>query len=244
MKLRNVLNVLFAGFFLVFLSSSVYSVDMPDDSGVNNGLNQSIKQEDTTLRDGSDVEELTDIIDIKPPVNYGWNARWILFLLLALTVILLAVAVLLFWKKRNRSKTGETSAPAEPEDVTALSALFELAAADNIQDRVFYFRLSAIIRAYLDGRFGLDTMEKTTEELLPVIKKLQIDVECRSNLAELLLAAEPVKFASVQAGQERRIQDLEFVESFIKITRRIVKNETDSAGSSTTGPSTTGSKNV
>ncbi len=172
---------------------------------------------------------LTDIIDIKSPVSYGWNSRWIIFLLLALAVIFAAIAVLLIWRKRRKSKAGETALSADPEDVTALSALSELAAADNIPDRVFYFRLSAIIRNYLDGRFGLDTMEKTTEELLPVIKNLQIEAERRSALAELLRSADPVKFASVQAGQARRCRDLEFVESFIKATRRVVEVEAGTA---------------
>lgn len=217
----KLINVLFAWFFLIFLSLNVYGVDLPDESAVN----QSIGQDNTTLP-VPDVEELTDIIDIKPPVSYGWNSRWIIFMLLALAAILAAIAVLLIWKKRRRSKTGETTLPAEPEDMTALSALSELAAADNIPDRVFYFRLSAIIRNYLDGRFGLDTMEKTTEELLPVIKTLQIEAERRSALAELLRAADPVKFASVQAGRTRRSQDLEFVENFIKATRRVAKTGT------------------
>ena len=242
------ITVLFAWFFLVFLSSSLYGVDLPDESGVN----QAVGQDNTTFHGESSAEdpplpdELTDIIDIKPPVSYGWNARWIIFLLLALAVVLAAIAVFLIWKKRSRSKVGETALPAEPEDVTALSALSELASADNIPDRGFYFRLSAIIRGYLDGRFGLDTMEKTTEELLPVIKNLQIEAGRRSALAELLRSADPVKFASVQAGRARRGQDLEFVENFIKVTRRVA--EPGTAGASTTetdtvGTGTTGAKN-
>ncbi len=230
--------LLFVSFFLFFtlLQSNVYCINLPDDSGVN----QSVAKDNTAI-DGERLaenpsvtapavpkspasEELTDIIDIKPPVSYGWNSRWIIFLLLALAAILAAIAVLLIWKKRRSSKTGEPSIPAEPEDVTALAALSELAAADNIQDRVFYFSLSSIIRAYLDGRFGLDTMEKTTEELLPVIKKLQVEAGLKSALAELLRSADPVKFASVQAGRARRSQDLEFVEGFIKTTRRVVKD--------------------
>jgi len=233
------INVLFASFFLFFLSSNVSGVDLPDDSKIN----QSIVQNNTTLGGEPDAEaaaiskspaseELTDIIDIKPPVSYGWNSRWIIFLLLALAAILVAIAVLILWKKRRRSKTGEPSIPAEPEDVTALSALSELAAVDNIQDRVFYFSLSSIIRGYLDGRFGLDTMEKTTEELLPVINNLQIEAGRRSALADLLRSADPVKFASVQAGQVRREKDLEFVESFIKATRRVA--EPGAAGTSIT----------
>lgn len=232
------LCLLFVSFFLFFtlLESNVYCINLPDDSGVN----QSVAKDNTAI-DGERLaedpsvmapaipespasEELTDIIDIKPPVSYGWDSRWIIFLLLALAAILVAIAVLIIWKKRRRSKTGELSIPAEPEDVTALSALSELAAADNIQDRVFYFSLSSIIRAYLDGRFGLDTMEKTTEELLPIIKKLQIETERRSALADLLRSADPVKFASVHAGQVRREQDLKFVESFIKATRRVAES--------------------
>lgn len=167
----------------------------------------------------AEEEVMKDIIDIRPPVSYGWDRRW-LYLLLCIAAVLALIGVLSLRKRRKRRDTFPGFLPPEPEDLVAMNRLRALSSEDALTDREFYFRLSAIARAYLDGRYGLDTMENTTEELLPIIRRLEADRDRLEGLAELFRFSDPVKFASFTAGEARRKADLEVVRNFVHATRR------------------------
>lgn len=169
------------------------------------------------------TDSMTDILDIKPPVVFGWDPKW-LYLLAAVGVVLAAILILWLWRKR-RGKAENAPvplAPPLPEDVTALSLLDELGAAYGIDDREYYFRLSEILRGYIDARFSLDTMEKTTEELHLIVWGMEAETRWKSGLMEMFRFSDPVKFADSRAGAERRAQDAAFARSFIETTRRVV----------------------
>lgn len=167
----------------------------------------------------AEEEVMKDIIDIRPPVSYGWDRRW-LYLLLCVAAVLALIGVLSLRKRRKSGGTFPGFLPPEPEDLVAMNRLRELSSEEALPDREFYFRLSAIAREYIDGRYGLDTMENTTEELLPVIRRLEADRERLDGLAELFRFSDPVKFASAPAGADRRKADLEVVRNFVYATRR------------------------
>jgi hypothetical protein len=170
----------------------------------------------------SAADSMTDIIDIKPPVVFGWDPKW-LYLLAAVGVVLAAILVLWLWRKtKSKADTPPVPlAPPLPEDATALSLLDELGATYDIDDREYYFRLLEILRGYIDARFSLDTMEKTTEELHHVVWGMDADAQWKSGLMEMFRFADPVKFADSRAGAERRALDAAFARSFIEATRRV-----------------------
>jgi hypothetical protein len=170
------------------------------------------------------ADSMTDIIDIKPPVVFGWDPKWI-YLLAAIAVVLAAILLLWLWRKR-RGKAEAVPvplAPPLPEDVTALALLDELGAAYGIDDREYYFRLSGILRGYIDARFSLDTMEKTTEELHTIVWGMEAETQWKSGLMELFRFSDPVKFADAEAGADRRARDAAFARSFVEATRREIE---------------------
>ena len=62
--------------------------------------------------------------------------------------------------------------------------------------REYYFRLSEIFRRYIERRFHIPAVERTTEEIMPDIVNLQ---ECgsalKAEMREILRYADLVKFA-------------------------------------------------
>ena len=56
-----------------------------------------------------------------------------------------------------------------------MQALNEIADVQRLNGKTFYFRLSAILRQYVFGRFAVGAPEMTTEEFLPCIHRLKID---------------------------------------------------------------------
>jgi hypothetical protein len=84
--------------------------------------------------------------------------------------------------------------------------------------RVFYFRLSAILRAYIEGRYGLNAPEMTTEELLPNIGLVDLPMDLDLRLRELLLSTDPIKFAALPASRQKMESDLAFAYAFVEKT--------------------------
>jgi hypothetical protein len=80
---------------------------------------------------------------------------------------LVAAGAFLFWNRRRRRRAAD--APPTPAHVIALEALRELIAEDLVgrgERKLFYNRVSGILRDYIENRFQLRAPEQTTEEFL------------------------------------------------------------------------------
>jgi hypothetical protein len=164
----------------------------------------------------SDQAQMTDIHDIRPLRSPGPNP-WLLY---ALPSAVLAVIVLSLWLYRQRKNAiaAENTPAPDPPHVIAMRELDALARFEEMDGRRFYFRLSAILRGYLAGRFNLAAPEMTIEELLPAIGRLKLDQPLHQSLARLLHRAEPIKFAGRPADNNDMRSDLSFARDFVKRT--------------------------
>jgi len=67
----------------------------------------------------------------------------------------------------------------------------------------YYTQLTDIVRAYLNGRYGVNAMEMTSDEIMGAAAALQMSDKNRRDLRAILLTADLVKFARhVPAGEE------------------------------------------
>lgn len=175
---------------------------------------------------------LTDIHDIKSLEIIGMDPAWIRIAVYTLLAMALIAAAIYIWKKLKKRMVKHIPAPLPP-DKAALQQLDTLADTENIDGKDFYFRLSAIMRNYIDGRFGIHAPEMTTEELLPRIDDLDIAKEMQKVLKELLRSSDPVKFAGFPAVISTMKHDLFFVINFVKQTSLPLGNQerNDSDGS-------------
>jgi hypothetical protein len=137
-----------------------------------------------------------DLRDIKPPrpVPRDWRP----FLVVGAGVLSLAgvVALILWWRRRQRAPR---AAPPVPADVRAREALARLAAQGLVERgalKDFYAALSTIVRVYLEDRFGLRAPEMTTEEFLAATARdAALTRPQRGSLGEFLHESDLVKFA-------------------------------------------------
>lgn len=150
----------------------------------------------TAARGPAPEADMQDIRDIKPLQQARRDMRpWFAGAAIGIGVLALAAAVLLYVRARRRRQ----SAPPVPAHEQALAELDRLA-----QERLFetggfqehYFRLSEILRRYLENRFHVPAVEQTTQELLPALAAVPAlarrDLErCRTFLER----ADLIKFA-------------------------------------------------
>jgi hypothetical protein len=168
---------------------------------------------------GADAEG-ADVRDIKPPVEVPRDYRplwWGGAVLLLLGLL----GVGLYWIL-NR-KRGEGVEPLRPADEVAQEAFLRLRAARLIEKgryEEYYVRLSAIVRRYLEGRFGLKAPEMTTEEFLQIAQRNPtLAAAQRSSLGHFLSEADLVKFARHVPTDEDAERAYSAARQFVETTR-------------------------
>jgi hypothetical protein len=158
------------------------------------------------MTDIHDIKGLMDLGGAFPPAVYG--------LMVALAMLLLGLTLYVM-KRRARTKPPPLLPSPEKAALSRLAGIRDVGA---LGARAFYFRLSAILRTYLQGRYGLNAPEMTTEEILPRIGSLDLPADLAARLEALLLSADPIKFAAVPASREQMETDLDFAVLFVERT--------------------------
>ncbi len=160
---------------------------------------------------------MTDIHGIKPPEPAGFDPTPLYYAAAGAAVLAAAVFSFLIWKHRRRRLRVSTTPGFSPEE-TALAALDELVNLEGMDGKIFYFRLSAVLRQYIEARYRIHAPEMTTEELLPEIKHLGMDPALRKGLRSLLETADPIKYAGSPASVRAMEDHLAFARRFVRET--------------------------
>ncbi len=168
-----------------------------------------------------DRSEATDIRDIKPPRRDD-GAWWPPWTGLALAVAALGLAV--WWLRRRRQPAGgePEAAPVPPWDL-AMRELKRLRGADLSDPRElrrYYFAVSSVVRAYVEGRYGLNATDLTTEEILARLGGLaRLEPLQARRLERFLVATDQVKFAAHLPAAEEIERTYEQALAFVTATR-------------------------
>lgn len=143
-------------------------------------------------------DSLADIKGLKPPVYFGGRFPWIYVAIAA--VVLAAIIV---WLRKRRRKAPEEAVEVKPVDrrppwtiaEEELKKLRESGLLEDEEYKLFYLRLTEILRAYLEPRYGIDALDRTTAELRDELKAINLDKVEFDLLFELFSSADLVKFA-------------------------------------------------
>src|SRR5262245_28121491 len=137
-----------------------------------------------------------DIRDIAEPATLPMDWRPILIGGGLVALLLAGVGVIYYLGTRRRA--AEVAALPKPHEV-ALAALGRLRARRLLEAgryEEYYVELSSIVRAYVEGRFGLHAPEMTSEEFLAAMQRdRRLSAEHRALLGEFLTESDLVKFA-------------------------------------------------
>ena len=139
--------------------------------------------------------------DIKPPADlppppFPWKAAGIAALVLAL----LAAASYLY-RRRRRAPGAVPEAPAAPSippHELAYRELERLLASRLLREgriKEFHVELAEIIKRYLAGRFGIETRERTSEEVLEEMRRVRVGTASTGLVRDFLAETDLVKFA-------------------------------------------------
>lgn len=167
----------------------------------------------------------SDIHDIRDPVQAGVNPA--IYYGVGGGLAVLFAAALLWWLIRRRTRRRAKDLPHvsatvfKTPEAEALDDLALLETTPPDQPAVFYFRLSAIFRRYLERRFEIDAMEMTTEELLPRLGRLDLDRELEGGLKTFLKFGDQVKFARAVPDTSDMMRHLALITDIVNHSKAV-----------------------
>ncbi|HEV8337347.1 MAG TPA: hypothetical protein VGR67_13095 [Candidatus Polarisedimenticolia bacterium] len=146
--------------------------------------------------------------DIKPPAQlplppFPWVAAAIGAVLLALLV-----AAIFWWRRRRRKPAAPVAAPAGPPippHELAYRELERLLASGLLRSgkiKEFHVELAEIIKTYLAGRFGIETLERTSGEVLEAMRQVRVGSPEQGLTRDFFNETDLVKFAKYFPAEE------------------------------------------
>ncbi len=162
------------------------------------------------------------IHDIKPPVDLSMSRMvWIWAgVVAAVLIIILPAAFFIAKYLWNKNNNVQAERPAHEHAYRALEALVREDLIGKGQIKLFYQRISRILRQYIELRFGLHAPEQTTEEFLAGIDKgNQLPEKYNPLLKNFLVHCDLVKFAEHQPTTEDIQKTFDSCKAFIAETK-------------------------
>jgi hypothetical protein len=172
-------------------------------------------------------EELRTIKTLAPiELPTVWSRWWWLgpiILIAAAAVVILLVAPLRRWFGRWLRRAGPKKVIRMPAHEWARRQLAALIAEDLIGKGLFqefHYRISYIVRGYIERRYGVTAGEMTTEEFLAAaVRDSRFGGDTTTELERFLTACDLVKYARHQPGSGESEAALTAAEVFVERTR-------------------------
>ncbi len=167
------------------------------------------------------------IYDIKEPMHVPVGFMEV-FPYAAGGLVLLLAAGLLVRHLRKRKGAGPIFAPARPEEPAHVTALRELDALkeeklwQKNEFKLYYSRLTEIIRQYMERRYGIPAMEMTSYDIYMAWMQSGEDRDDLSGQLNLLLnLADLVKFAKEKPVASDNEENMERAYDFVHRTKLV-----------------------
>ena len=177
----------------------------------------------------ADIKDIKEIMEV--PFSF-WD--WVLVNknvigTIILFIVLTIVAFILFKKFKRETVQEEVVVPKEDADVIAikqLDALNEAKLWQNGKTKAYYTQISHILREYLENRFKLSALERTSDviELLLSVEK-EIEDHQSMKLLEILRLSDMAKFAKQEPMAAENEEVLKQSYQFVDLTKLVILPE-------------------
>jgi len=144
--------------------------------------------------------------DIKNPAVMPERPLWPWLVAAAVLAAAIAIWIRQRWRARPvQAAPAVPPGPPRPAHETAYAELERLLSSGLLekgQVKQFYIELAEILRRYLTARFGVETFERTTSEILEALRAVRLPVRGMAATADFFAACDMVKFAKYLPGSE------------------------------------------
>jgi len=214
--------------FIVTAFDSGYFAIPPFKFVVNGDTVNPVVTETLFLQVNTLKTDTTDatIKDIKPPFNEPFDWKWYLPMIYwsvaAILIVALIVLIILKLTKKKPQLIVEKK-PDVPPHIIALAQLEKIkeeAVWKEGKTKEYYSAISDSVRLYIEGRFGIQALELTTDEIVKAFKSQVVDQLSKEKLQQLLVLADFVKFAKQIPLEQEHAMVLQNAFDFVNGTKR------------------------
>ena len=173
----------------------------------------------------------TTIYDVKAPIETPLvlgEVQGYFFLTLLAGVVFAAIIYLVAHRRRKEQAEEEQRGPVEPPHLKAireLETLHNQKVWQSNKHKLYYTRLTDILREYIFGRYGVRAMEMTSDEIVEAASSLTLSPKNFRDLSKILRLADYVKFAkhipSAEENEEAYYGAYYFVEETKQVTEQV-----------------------
>jgi len=142
---------------------------------------------------------------------------WIIAGLLALV----AIGLIIYFTRQKKHAIPPPPPPPEPLHVRVLRALDELEQQQLWQKgeiKAYYSHLTAILRSYIEARFGIPAMERTTDELTGMARRNSELAPFAEKIYSILFTADFAKFARAEPLPAEHLAAMQSTRDFVTAT--------------------------
>jgi hypothetical protein len=172
-------------------------------------------------------EDETEIADLKPPASIPGEYGALIAGLALLALLLLGAAVLWWLQRRYAGRLAAAEVPEDPFHrmpphvwvYRELQRLLDLRLEDRGEVERFHAELARIIKLYLGGRFRVDLLESTSDEVPPLLEQAGAPSASIGDARGLLERCDQVKFARLRPPAERWRDAVELAYRVVDRTR-------------------------
>ena len=168
-------------------------------------------------------DDKDDIRPLKGPVEIRQGFPLAALAALWLTA-LLTVAGLIYFKKKKKTELAPPRPPRPPEEIAMeeLETLREKRLIEKGMVKEYYIEISDIIRKYIEGRFRVFALDRTTWELYREMREKKIQKRSVDRIKDFLEDCDLVKFAKYIPEQK----EIETAYTSAKEIVEVTKSET------------------
>lgn len=170
---------------------------------------------------------LAKIKDIKPPFDEPFDWHWYLpYLYWGLGILAIIAAVVLIIVRLSRRKPQApvvVEAPKIAPHIPALQALEQIRKDSVWKEghiKEYYSAIADTVRQYIEGRFKINALELTSDEILQIFRSQVIDHESKEKLRQLLTLSDLAKFAKMVPIEAEHTLTLNNAFDFVNGTKR------------------------
>ncbi|MBR7116018.1 MAG: hypothetical protein IKC66_08750 [Alistipes sp.] len=176
------------------------------------------------------------IFDIKPqktlPFRFGEISGYLMWSLVALVVLAIGLYVAYRIMRHYGKNLSDIFHPAPPmppheEAFRALERLYVLRLCQHDKHKLYYSTLTDILRRYIAARFEVGAMEMTSDEIIAAMREVELQKKAAMDMADVLRAADLVKFAKAIPESEENEASYQAVWDFVELTKPVEEQPTE-----------------
>ena len=160
-----------------------------------------------------DYHDIKDVIDVQAEKKKKNDWYWYV----AATILI--VAAIIYLLARKKKKPIPKVSPVDP--FTEAKQELEKLRRENLSSKLFYTRLVDIFRMYILRRRGVESLQKTTDDLVVQLRALNLPAESFNRLAQALRMSDFVKFAKYEPSESDKSDSFNIIKGSIEGIQRL-----------------------